>query len=80
MLSPPIDDVEVEPVEAGAPSSSGKSRWSKARVHRRRRRILAVFLAAFGVFFLWFAISLGSALDQPGPRKLHGRTRRRVVP
>jgi Phosphodiester glycosidase len=65
VLSPPIDDVEVEPVEAGAPPSSKKSRWSKARVHRRRRRILAVVLAAFGVFFLWFAISLGSALTNP---------------
>jgi hypothetical protein len=38
---------------------------SKSRLHRRRHRILAVIAAAFGVFFLWVAISLGSALTNP---------------
>ena len=37
----------------------------QGRVHRRRRRVLAVVLAAFGIFFLWLAISLGGALTNP---------------
>ena len=82
MLSPPLDDVDVD-VEARewkAGPAHKKARWSKARVHRRRRRVLAVVLAAFGVFFLWLAISLGGALDQSGPREFHGRPRRGMVP
>ncbi len=65
MLSPPIDEVDVEPRERRARPPERKVRWSKARVHRRRRRILAVVLAAFGVFFLWLVMSLGSALSNP---------------
>jgi hypothetical protein len=34
-------------------------------VHRRRRRIIAAVAAVFGILFLWFAISLGSALTNP---------------
>ncbi len=65
MLSPPIDEVEVGPPEPSSRASRTKARWSKARIHRRRRRIVAVILAAFGVFFLWLAFSLGGALTNP---------------
>ena len=65
MLSPPLDDLDVEPRELRARPSHKKARWSKARVHRRRRRVLAVVLAAFGIFFLWLVISLGGALTNP---------------
>ena len=34
-------------------------------MHRRRRRILAVVAAAFGIFVIWLAISLGGALTNP---------------
>ena len=65
MLSPPLDDVDLEERELKAGPAHKKARWSKARVHRRRRRVLAVVLAAFGIFFLWLAISLGGALTNP---------------
>jgi len=64
VLSPPLDDVDVEPREWKAGPTHKKARWSKARVHRRRRRVMAVVLAAFGIFFLWLAISLGGALSK----------------
>ena len=42
-----------------------RARWSRSRVHRRRRRIIGVLAGVFGVFFLWLAISLGGALTNP---------------
>ncbi len=64
MLSPSVDEREVEPrpQQAGPP---GKARWSKARIHRRRRRLLAVVAATLSVLLLWLAISLGGALTDP---------------
>jgi hypothetical protein len=69
MLSPPVDEIERQseqprPRQRPRPPSHRKSRWSKARVHRRRR-IVAVVLIAVSVFFVWLAISLGSALTNP---------------
>jgi len=64
VLSPTVDEREIEaPVEP--PGPSGKPRWSKARIHRRRRRIMAVAAATLGALLLWLAISLGGALTNP---------------
>ena len=65
MLSPPLE--ELRESDPGSPRTRATRRphWSRSRIHRRRRRILAVIAAAFGVFFLWLAISLGSALTNP---------------
>ncbi len=63
MLSPPLEDYDVEETERPVPSR--RARWSHARKHRRRRRIVAVILAAFAAFLVWFGISLGSALTNP---------------
>ena len=62
MLSPPVEQSELE--ETPAPSRAARRHWSRSRVHRRRR-ILAVIAAVFGVFLLWLAISIGSALTNP---------------
>jgi hypothetical protein len=64
VLSPSVDEREVEPPAQQA-GPSGKARWSKARIHRRRRRILAVVAATLSVLLLWLAISLGAALTNP---------------
>ena len=67
MLSPPLDELEAD-ANARAPAPGlprAKARWSKARVHRRRRRMLAVVAAVLAVFLLWLAMSLGSALTNP---------------
>ncbi len=66
MLSPQsVDEREREHLTPpqGTPVYR-RPRWSKSRVHRRRR-IVAVVLLAFLVFFVWLAISLGSALSNP---------------
>jgi hypothetical protein len=65
MLSPPRERVEVREPDLQRIPRARRRRWSKSTVHRRRRRILAVVAAAFGLFFLWFAVSLGSALTNP---------------
>ena len=64
MLSPSVDEREVEP-RAQRAGPSGKARWSKARIHRKRRRLLAVVAATLSVLLLWLAISLGGALTNP---------------
>ena len=65
MLSPPLDDIDVDEREWKSGPAHKKPRWSTASIHRRRRRVLAVVLAAFGIFFVWLAISLGGALTNP---------------
>jgi hypothetical protein len=67
MLSPPsIDELERErPTPPHGTPVHRRARWSNARKHRRRRRILAVVLLAFVVFIVWLSISLGSALTNP---------------
>ena len=63
MLSPPLRGARR--ARAGfTPRTARRVRWSRSRLHRRRRR-LAVVAAVFGVFFLWLALSLGSALTNP---------------
>jgi hypothetical protein len=64
MLSPPLEELHAREPDAPPTRASRRARWSRARIHRRRR-ILAVVAAAFGVFFLWLVISLGSALTNP---------------
>jgi len=64
VLSPSVDEREIQP-RAQQAGPSGKARWSKARIHRRRRRILAVGAATLSVLLLWLAISLGGALTNP---------------
>ena len=64
MLSPPLDDLDLEPPQQRSRPAHRKH-WSKARVHRRRRRVLAVIASVLGIFLIWFAISLGSALTNP---------------
>jgi hypothetical protein len=66
VLSPPGGEPEERrPRQEHEDPPTRKARWSRARIHRRRRRILAVVAAVFGAFFLWFAISFGSALTNP---------------
>ena len=64
MLSPPLDDLDREPPQQRLRPGHRKQ-WSKARVHRRRRRVLAVIASVLGIFLIWLAISLGSALTNP---------------
>ena len=64
MLSPPVETRETEP-DMVRTDTAGKPRWSKARIHRRRRRVLAVVAAMLSALLLWLAISLGGALTDP---------------
>ncbi len=64
MLSPPLDDLDREPPQQRLRPGHRKQ-WSKARIHRRRRRVLAVIASVLGIFLIWLAISLGSALTNP---------------
>src|SRR3974390_2306664 len=63
MLSPPVEQSELD--EPQAPSRSARRQWSRARVHRRRRRVLAVIAAVFGVLLIWLSVSMGTALTSP---------------
>jgi Phosphodiester glycosidase len=67
MLSPPsVDQLERErPTPPHGTPVHRRSRWSTSRVHRRRRRIVAVVSLAVVVFIVWIGISLGSALTNP---------------
>jgi phosphodiester glycosidase len=62
VLSPPLEDQDVrqqpEPRQA-------RRRWSRSRVHRRRRRVLAVIGAVLAVLLIWLAVSIGGALTNP---------------
>jgi hypothetical protein len=64
MLSPPLDDLDTEPSEP-EPRKARRKRWSRARVHRRRRRVLAVVGAVLVGLLIWLAISIGGALTNP---------------
>jgi len=64
VLSPPRDDLDVDGPGAGR-RPPGMPRWSAARVHRRRRRVLAVIGSVLAVVLVWLAVSLGSALTNP---------------
>jgi hypothetical protein len=65
VLSPPLDELEDVDDAQVTPPSERRRHWSRARVHRRRRRILAVIGAILGVFVIWLGISIGSALTNP---------------
>jgi hypothetical protein len=68
MLSPPSVDERARERDRRTPPQGTpvyrKARWSKSRVHRRRR-VVAVVLVAFAVFLVWLGVSLGSALANP---------------
>jgi hypothetical protein len=64
MLSPPLDDLDLEPPDQRLRPAQRKH-WSKARIHRRRRRVLAVVASVLGILLVWLAISLGGALTNP---------------
>ena len=64
MLSTPLEERKERNAALPRKGPSRRVRWSRSRVHRRRR-ILGVLAAVFGVFFLWLAISLGGALTNP---------------
>ncbi len=66
MLSPPRDDLDLdlEPPRSRVRHARPKH-WSRARVHRRRRRVLAAIAAVFSIFVIWFAFSFGSAVTNP---------------
>ena len=64
MLSPPLEDLD-DPEPSSTTSRPRRTQWSRSPIHRRRRRVLGVLAAAFGVFFIWLAISLGGALTNP---------------
>jgi hypothetical protein len=64
MLSPPLEeDLETSPLPRA--SRRKNKRWSRSPVHRRRRRVFAVIGTVFGIFLIWLAVSLGSALTNP---------------
>src|ERR1700732_3080240 len=66
VLSPPRDDLDLdlEPPRSRVRHARPKH-WSRARVHRRRRRVLAAIAAVFSIFVIWFAFSFGSAVTHP---------------
>ena len=51
MLSPPLEELHAREPDAPPTRASRRARWSRARIHRRRR-ILAVVAAAFGIALL----------------------------
>ena len=66
MLSPPLEQLDVDEAQPESRASRRKRRrWSRSPVHRTRRRVLAVIAAVFGVFLIWLSISIGSALTNP---------------
>jgi hypothetical protein len=65
VLSPPLEDLDVREGASPPTCRARRNRWSRSAIRRRRRRILVVVGTVFGLFFLWLAISLGSALTNP---------------
>ena len=66
MLSPPLEELEVEePDTTSAPRATRRRRWSGSHTHRRRRRVLAVIAAVLSVLLIWLAVSIGGALMNP---------------
>jgi hypothetical protein len=64
VLSPTLeDDLDTEPEMQPPPPR--KARWSRSRVHRRRRRILAGVALVLAVCLIWLAVSIGGALINP---------------
>jgi hypothetical protein len=64
VLSPSVDERRVE-TRVQRPERARTPRWSKARIHRRRRRVLTVVAAVLSALLLWLAVSLGGALTNP---------------
>ena len=64
MLSPPLEELDER--EPDAPRSRGarRVRWSRSRVHRRRR-VLAIIGAVLAALLIWLAVSIGGALTNP---------------
>ncbi len=63
MLSPPLEELD-EARPSPRPPQHRRSRWSKSRVHRRRR-VLAVVAVILSVLLIWLAVSIGGALTNP---------------
>jgi hypothetical protein len=74
MLSPPLEEIDEARTASGPPQHRRprRSRWSKSRVHRRRRRILAGVAVVLSVLLIWLAVSLGGALTNPALGSSYG--------
>ena len=64
MLSPPLEDLDEREPGSPLPGRPGECA-GRERASIAVDAVLAVVAAVFGVFFLWLAISLGSALTNP---------------
>ncbi|HEY6474476.1 MAG TPA: phosphodiester glycosidase family protein [Acidimicrobiales bacterium] len=65
MLSPPIEEDRALAEDAPIEPAPRRNRWSRSRVHRRRRRLLAGVAVVLAVCLIWAGVSLGSALTNP---------------
>jgi hypothetical protein len=63
VLSPPLDDVDIE--RPPGPRRRRHKQRSQSPVHRRRRRIVAAIGAVLAVLLIWLAVSIGGALTNP---------------
>jgi hypothetical protein len=62
VLTPTLEnEVEAE----REPPIPRKARWSRARVHRRRRRIFVGIAVVLAACLIWLGVSLGGALTNP---------------
>ncbi len=64
MLSPPREELDEREPGSQRPWAARRVRWSRSRVHRRRR-VLAVIGAVLAALLIWLAVSLGGALTNP---------------
>ena len=62
MLSPPLEKLDER--EPDSPRTTRRVRWSRTRVHRRRR-VLAVIGTVLAALLIWLAVSIGGALTNP---------------
>jgi hypothetical protein len=60
-----VTQLDERPVRAPTPRRSSNRRRRTREQIIRRRRVFAVVLLAIGIFVIWLAISLGSALTNP---------------
>jgi hypothetical protein len=65
MLSPPLEDERALIEDAPIEPRPRRNRWSRSRVHRRRRRLLAGIAVPLAACLIWVAVSLGGALTNP---------------